>query len=100
TIMPLMYGFFALSFSIGLSLYFIASNTIGIVQYALMGKADFKRIFGFGAKTAPAVINSKSNTTNTPALRKVEGTGSNKSDSPKRSNNGKDKTAPKADKAK
>src|SRR5664279_1787464 len=53
TIMPLMYGFFALSFSVGLSIYFIASNTIGIVQYALMGKADFRRIFGLKPKDTP-----------------------------------------------
>lgn len=38
TIMPLMYGFFALSFSVGLSIYFIVSNTIGIVQYGLMNR--------------------------------------------------------------
>jgi YidC/Oxa1 family membrane protein insertase len=37
-IMPLMFGFFALSFASGLSVYFIASNLIGIGQYALMGK--------------------------------------------------------------
>ncbi|MBE0691445.1 MAG: YidC/Oxa1 family membrane protein insertase [Anaerolineae bacterium] len=36
TIMPVMYGFFALSFSIGLSIYFIVSNTIGIAQSWLM----------------------------------------------------------------
>ena len=94
TIMPLMYGFFALSFSIGLSLYFIASNTIGIIQYAMMGKADFRRIFNIGGAA------SKPAAPSTTALRRYEGKGSNKSDSPKRSNNGKDKTTPKVDKAK
>jgi YidC/Oxa1 family membrane protein insertase len=38
TIMPLMFGFFSLSFASGLSVYFIASNLIGIGQYALTGK--------------------------------------------------------------
>jgi len=38
TVMPLMYGFFALNFSIGLSIYFIVSNIIGIAQYGMMGK--------------------------------------------------------------
>jgi membrane protein insertase Oxa1/YidC/SpoIIIJ len=38
TIMPLMFGFFSLSFASGLSIYFIASNLIGIGQYAMMGK--------------------------------------------------------------
>jgi YidC/Oxa1 family membrane protein insertase len=36
TIMPIMYGFFALSFSLGLSIYFIISNLLGIVQAWLM----------------------------------------------------------------
>lgn len=62
TIMPLMYGFFALSFSIGLSIYFIAGNVIGIVQYALMGRANFSNIFG-GNKpkttTQPAQVSGK-----------------------------------------
>jgi YidC/Oxa1 family membrane protein insertase len=52
TIMPLMYGFFALSFSVGMSVYFIASNVIGIVQYALMGKANFRNLLPFGNKDA------------------------------------------------
>jgi len=107
TIMPLMYGFFALSFSIGLSLYFIASNTIGIIQYALMGKADFRRIFNInGAASKPPVVK--------PALTKVEGKASKpvvkrtnsgdkaapKSDPVVKRTNSGDTTAPKADKAK
>lgn len=44
--MPLMFGFFALSFASGLSIYFIASNIIGIGQYALMGKIDLKHVLG------------------------------------------------------
>jgi YidC/Oxa1 family membrane protein insertase len=35
--MPLMFGFFSLSFPSGLSIYFIVSNLVGIAQYALMG---------------------------------------------------------------
>jgi YidC/Oxa1 family membrane protein insertase len=42
TIMPLMFGFFSLQFSVGLSIYFIVSNIIGIVQYALQGKVDWR----------------------------------------------------------
>ena len=38
TIMPIMYGFFALNFSIGLSIYFIISNLIGIVQAYFMNR--------------------------------------------------------------
>jgi len=54
TIMPLMYGFFALSFSVGISIYFIVSNIVGIVQYALMGRANFRNIFGGGKGTSTA----------------------------------------------
>ncbi len=39
TIMPVMYGFFALQFSVGLSIYFIVSNLVGIAQYALIGRS-------------------------------------------------------------
>lgn len=35
--MPLMIGFFSLQFPSGLSLYWIITNVVGIVQYALMG---------------------------------------------------------------
>lgn len=45
-IMPIMFGIFALSFASGLSIYFIASNLIGIVQYAAMGKIDVRRLLG------------------------------------------------------
>ena len=38
TIMPIMYGFFALSFSVGLAIYFIVSNTIGIVQGLIVAR--------------------------------------------------------------
>lgn len=46
TIMPFFLGFLSLSYSSGLSIYFIVSNLIGILQYALMGKADFRRLIG------------------------------------------------------
>lgn len=45
-IMPLMFGFFSLQFASGLSIYFIASNFIGIGQSALMGKIDIKAVLG------------------------------------------------------
>lgn len=50
TIMPLMFGFFALSFSVGLSIYFLVSNTVGIIQYTFMGRADWRRLFGLPEK--------------------------------------------------
>lgn len=36
--MPIMFGFFALSFSSGLSIYFVISNLIGVLQYWGMNK--------------------------------------------------------------
>jgi YidC/Oxa1 family membrane protein insertase len=38
TIMPLMLGFFALNFSVGISIYFITSNLIGAFQYGFIGR--------------------------------------------------------------
>lgn len=44
TIMPLMFGFFSLTFSVGLSIYFIVSNIVGIIQYTLLGKARWNQV--------------------------------------------------------
>lgn len=38
TIMPLMFGFFSLQFSVGLSIYFVVSNIIGIIQARITPK--------------------------------------------------------------
>jgi YidC/Oxa1 family membrane protein insertase len=46
TVMPLMFGFFSLSFSVGLSIYFVVSNLVGIAQYSLMGKAQWQNLLG------------------------------------------------------
>ncbi|MGC8855409.1 MAG: YidC/Oxa1 family membrane protein insertase [Anaerolineae bacterium] len=42
--MPLLLGYFALTFASGLSVYFITSNLLGILQYALMGKANWRNL--------------------------------------------------------
>jgi YidC/Oxa1 family membrane protein insertase len=42
--MPFMMGYLALTFSAGLSVYFVASNVIGILQYAILGKVNWKNI--------------------------------------------------------
>ncbi|GAB4415273.1 MAG: YidC family membrane integrase SpoIIIJ [Anaerolineae bacterium] len=51
-IMPLMFGFFSLSFASGLSIYFIASNLIGIGQYGLMGRLNINLPRIVGSKSA------------------------------------------------
>lgn len=48
--MPLMLGYFALTFPSGLSVYFITSNVLGIVQYALQGKANWRNLIPGAAK--------------------------------------------------
>ncbi|MCS6834481.1 MAG: YidC/Oxa1 family membrane protein insertase [Anaerolineae bacterium] len=48
TIMPIMFGMFALSFSVGLSIYFIVGNVLGILQYSPQGKKLIDRVFGSG----------------------------------------------------
>ena len=45
TIMPIMFGLFSLSFSVGLSIYFVASNLIGIVQYSPQGRSVLDKLF-------------------------------------------------------
>jgi YidC/Oxa1 family membrane protein insertase len=46
--MPLMMGWIALTFPSGLAVYFITSNLLGIVQYAAMGKADWRNLLPGG----------------------------------------------------
>ncbi len=48
--MPLMLGYFALMYASGLSVYFIISNLIGIFQYAVMGKANWRNLLPGGEK--------------------------------------------------
>lgn len=43
--MPLLLGYFAYSFSAGLALYFVTSNILAIIQYAAMGRVDWKNMF-------------------------------------------------------
>jgi YidC/Oxa1 family membrane protein insertase len=42
--MPLMLGYFAYSFASGLAVYFVASNLVTILQYALMGKLNWRNL--------------------------------------------------------
>ena len=42
--MPLFMGWLAYSFSSGLALYFVVSNLASILQYALMGRIDWRNL--------------------------------------------------------
>ncbi len=60
--MPIFMGWLAWTLASGLSLYFVVSNVLGILQYAFMGKANWKnlhpsKLFGFGRpEGSPSVI--------------------------------------------
>jgi YidC/Oxa1 family membrane protein insertase len=56
--MPLLLGYFALTFASGLSVYFIAGNLIGIAQYALLGKVNWRALIP-GQKPVPALATRK-----------------------------------------
>ncbi|MBN2147051.1 MAG: membrane protein insertase YidC [Anaerolineales bacterium] len=42
--MPLLMGYFAYSYASGLALYFVISNLVGIIQYAAMGRLNWKNL--------------------------------------------------------
>ncbi len=51
--MPLLLGWFALTFPSGISIYFIVSNVLGVVQYAATGRVHWGSLFSFGGKPQP-----------------------------------------------
>lgn len=51
--MPLLLGWFALTFASGISVYFITSNLLGIVQYAATGRANWSNLLPGGNKKTP-----------------------------------------------
>lgn len=52
--MPLMLGWFALTFASGLAVYFVVSNLLGIAQYAMMGRANWRNLLPGGNKPTAA----------------------------------------------
>lgn len=58
TIMPLMMGFFSLSFSVGLSIYFIVSNVISIIQYSRNNNYDWRKLLSFGGSSTTTAARS------------------------------------------
>ena len=56
--MPLLLGYFALTFASGLSVYFITGNVIGIAQYALLGKVNWRALIP-GKKAVPVLAARK-----------------------------------------
>ena len=48
--MPLLLGYFALTFASGISVYFITSNLLGVLQYAATGRANWRNLLPGGNK--------------------------------------------------
>jgi YidC/Oxa1 family membrane protein insertase len=57
--MPLLLGYFALTFSSGLAVYFITSNVLGIVQYASMGRVNWRNLLPGGSQNIVAASKKK-----------------------------------------
>jgi len=57
--MPVMLFMWTVNYASGLAIYFIASNLIGIFQYAALGKVDFRRLLGGKGETALADASAK-----------------------------------------
>lgn len=47
--MPLLLGYFAYTFAAGLSLYFVVSNILQIIQSAAMGKVNWRNLFSLSS---------------------------------------------------
>jgi YidC/Oxa1 family membrane protein insertase len=57
--MPLLMGYLALTFAAGLSLYFVTSNVVTIVQYAAMGKVNWRNLLPGSKATKPEPVKEK-----------------------------------------
>ena len=56
--MPFLMGWIALSYSSGLSLYFLAGNIIGILQYAALGRVNWRNVIPSQLLPSAAKTNS------------------------------------------
>lgn len=56
--MPLLLGYFALNFASGLAVYFVTSNVLGIIQYAMMGRVNWRNLLP-GSKQPALPANKK-----------------------------------------
>lgn len=97
--MPIFMGWLAWTLASGLALYFVISNVFGILQYALLGKANWKNLLSFKKPsfTLPAAPPAK------PVTKTPEKTGERSEKKPVsrevRSNRGKYKYEPRKNNA-
>ncbi|HEX8683364.1 MAG TPA: YidC/Oxa1 family membrane protein insertase [Ardenticatenaceae bacterium] len=69
TIMPVMFGFFALQFPAGLALYWVTNNVLTYIQYFVLNRAGATApmtLAAVGAGDAPVVIESQATIKETP----------------------------------
>jgi YidC/Oxa1 family membrane protein insertase len=69
TIMPVMFGFFALQFPAGLALYWVTNNVLTYIQYFVLNRAGATApmtLAAVGAGEAPVVIESQATIKETP----------------------------------
>ena len=57
--MPLFLGWLVLNYASGLAVYFVTSNVLGIIQYSMMGRVNWRNLLPGGSKPAPS--NTKKN---------------------------------------
>ena len=57
--MPLFLGWLVLNYASGLAIYFVTSNVLGIIQYGMMGRVNWRNLLPGGSK--PALSNVKKN---------------------------------------
>jgi YidC/Oxa1 family membrane protein insertase len=54
--MPIFMGYLAWTLASGLALYFVVSNVVGILQYAILGKANWKNLLPGAKPAAPPEV--------------------------------------------
>jgi YidC/Oxa1 family membrane protein insertase len=54
--MPLFLGWLVLNYASGLAIYFVTSNLLGIFQYAMMGRVNWRNLLPTGSQPAPSKV--------------------------------------------
>jgi len=54
--MPLFLGWLVLNYASGLAVYFVTSNVLGIIQYGMMGRVNWRNLLPGGSKPAPSNV--------------------------------------------
>jgi len=88
TVMPLMYVFFGLSFSIGVSIYIISTNVAMITQGLLTGQSKLSYLRGIPDDKPPVVVTARTESRKTSGAKalkdaKTSSDGKNKASSEK-----------------